>query len=76
MTTLTVALLFPVALLLLVLAMERVERPLALDTMSAQLESFLASAQPDELEETEEVRAMGGRIRGRLLGDGGQGLVR
>lgn len=75
MTTLTVALLFPVALLLLVLAMEQVERPLALDARSEQLGSFLASAQPDETEKTGEARAMGRGISGSVLGDGERGFV-
>jgi hypothetical protein len=50
MLILTVALLFPVALLLLVLVMERVERPLARNSMTEQLEAFLASAGPEEIE--------------------------
>jgi len=43
-------LLAPFALLLLMLGMERVERPLRVDSVSDQLESFLDSARPDEVE--------------------------
>ena len=50
MTLLAVALLLPVLLLVLMLMMERVERPLRIDSMSEQLESFLDSARPDEVE--------------------------
>ncbi len=49
-TLLAVALLLPVLLLVLMLMMERVERPLRLDSVSEQLESFLDSARPDEVE--------------------------
>ena len=49
-TLLAVALLMPVLLLVLMLMMERVERPLRLDSVSEQLESFLDSARPDEVE--------------------------
>ena len=49
-TLLAVALLLPVALLVLMLMMERVERPLRVDSVSEQLESFLDSARPDEVE--------------------------
>jgi hypothetical protein len=47
---LSVTLLLPVLLLLLMLGMERVERPLRVDSMSEQLESFLDSARPEEVE--------------------------
>ena len=49
-TLLLVALLMPVLLLVLMLMMERVERPLRVDSVSEQLESFLDSARPDEVE--------------------------
>ncbi|TAL21705.1 MAG: hypothetical protein EPN99_07120 [Frankiales bacterium] len=49
-TLLAVALLMPVLLLVLMLMMERVERPLRVDSVSEQLESFLDSARPDEVE--------------------------
>lgn len=47
---LVVALLLPLALLLLMLAMERVERPLRHESVSDQLEAFLDTARPDEVE--------------------------
>jgi predicted LPLAT superfamily acyltransferase len=47
---LAVALLLPVLLLFLMLMMERVERPLRMESMSEQLESFLDSARPEEVE--------------------------
>jgi hypothetical protein len=47
---LSVTLLLPVLLLLLMLGMERVERPLRVDSVSEQLESFLDSARPEEVE--------------------------
>lgn len=50
MTLLVVALLLPVLLLGLMLMMERVERPLRVDSVSDQLESFLDSARPEEVE--------------------------
>ena len=50
MTLLSLTLLFPVGLLLLMLAMERVERPLRGEYVSDELESFLDSARPDEVE--------------------------
>ncbi len=50
MSLLVVALLLPPALLLLMLAMERVERPLRRASVSEQLESFLDTARPDEVE--------------------------
>lgn len=43
-------LLFPLVLMLLLLVMERVERPLRVDEVSLQLESFFRDARPDELE--------------------------
>ena len=50
MQILLLGLLLPPALLLLMLAMERVERPLRIDSVSDQLEAFLAQARPDEVE--------------------------
>jgi hypothetical protein len=47
---LSVTLLLPLLLLALLLFMERVERPLRVDSVSEQLESFLDSARPDEVE--------------------------
>lgn len=47
---LALAMLLPVALLLLMLAMERVERPLRVDSLSEQLDSFLETARPEEVE--------------------------
>ncbi len=47
---LLVALLLPVGLLLLMLTMERVERPLRIDSVSEQLAAFLDSARPEEVE--------------------------
>ena len=47
---LPVTLLMPVLLLLLMLGMEKVEGPLREDAVSEQLESFLDSARPDEVE--------------------------
>jgi hypothetical protein len=49
-TLLPVTLLMPVLLLLLMLGMERVEGPLREDAVSEQLETFLDSARPDEVE--------------------------
>lgn len=43
-------LLLPLMLLLLLLVMERVERPLLIDSMSEQLEMFLWTASPNEVE--------------------------
>ncbi len=40
----------PLLLLALMLAMERVERPLRVDSVSEELESFLDSARPEEVE--------------------------
>ena len=50
MTLLVIGLLLPELLLLLMLMMERVERPLRGNDVSEQLESFLDSARPDEVE--------------------------
>lgn len=50
MHVLLLGLLLPPALLLLMLGMERVERPLRVDSVSEQLEAFLAEARPDEVE--------------------------
>ena len=50
MTLLAVALVLPVLLLVLMLMMERVERPLRVDSVTDQLESFLDSARPEEVE--------------------------
>lgn len=47
---LDLGLLLPFALLLLMLGMERVERPLRVDSVSDQLEAFLDSARPEEVE--------------------------
>jgi hypothetical protein len=47
---LSVTLLLPLVLLALLLCMERVERPLRLDSVSDQLEAFLDGARPDEVE--------------------------
>jgi hypothetical protein len=47
---LSLGLLMPVFLLVLMLAMERVEGPLRRESVSDQLESFLESARPDEVE--------------------------
>jgi len=47
---LTVTLLLPLALLGLMLGMERVERPLRQDSMTEELASFLDSARPEEVE--------------------------
>ncbi len=50
MHLLDLGLLLPFALLLLLLGMERVERPLRTDSVSDQLEAFLDSARPEEVE--------------------------
>lgn len=50
MSILLLGLLLPFLLLLLMLSMERVERPLRLDTVSEELENFLDTARPDEVE--------------------------
>jgi hypothetical protein len=49
-TLLPLTLLLPVLLLLLMLGMEKVEGPLREDAVSEQIESFLDSARPDEVE--------------------------
>ena len=50
MSLLLVALLLPVGLLMLMLGMERVERPLRVASVSEQLEQFLDQARPEEVE--------------------------
>lgn len=50
MSLLLVALLLPIGLLMLMLGMERVERPLRVGSMSEQLEQFLEGARPEEVE--------------------------
>ena len=45
-----VVLVFPIFLLAAMLLMERVERPLRVDEVSVQLETFLTNARPEELE--------------------------
>ncbi len=50
MSLLLVALLLPLGLLALMLGMERVERPLRVDSVSDSLEQFLDSARPEEVE--------------------------
>ncbi len=47
---LTVALLFPLLLMALLLVMERVERPLRNGSISDQLEGFLDVARPEDVE--------------------------
>lgn len=47
---LLLALLLPCLLLVLMLCMERVERRLRVNSLSEQLEIFLESARPDEVE--------------------------
>jgi len=47
---LLVALLLPLGLLSLMLGMERVERPLRIESVGEQLEQFLDQARPDEVE--------------------------
>lgn len=49
-TLLPLTLLLPLALLGLMLAMERVERPLRVDSVGDDLETFLDTARPDEVE--------------------------
>jgi hypothetical protein len=44
------ALLFPLAILAALLGMERVEQPLRVDELGLDLESFLDSARPEEVE--------------------------
>ena len=50
MSLLLVALLLPLGLLSLMLGMERVERPLRIESVGEQLEQFLDQARPDEVE--------------------------
>ncbi len=50
MSLLLVALLLPLGLLGLMLGMERVERPLRVDSVSEQLGAFLEQARPEEVE--------------------------
>lgn len=50
MSLLLVGLLMPLGLLGLMVAMERVEQPLRRESVSDQLESFLDTARPDEVE--------------------------
>lgn len=50
MSVLVLGLLLPLVLLLLMLAMERVERPLRQASVSEELESFLDTARPEEVE--------------------------
>ena len=44
------ALLFPVLIMVLLVAMERVEQPLRVDQLGLDLETFLDSARPEEVE--------------------------
>lgn len=50
MSLLLLALLLPLGLLALMLGMERVERPLRIDSVAEQLEQFLEQARPEEVE--------------------------
>ena len=50
MGALVLTLLFPLALLGLLLAMERVERPLRQASVTDELEAFLEAARPEEVE--------------------------
>lgn len=50
MDLLPVTLLLPLLLLGLMLAMERVERPLRVESVNDQLEAFLSTARPEEVE--------------------------
>ena len=50
MSLLLLALLLPLGLLALLLGMERVERPLRVASVSEQLEQFLETARPEEVE--------------------------
>ena len=50
MGILILGMLLPVLLLVLMLAMEHVERPLRVDSMGDQLEAFLDGARPEEVE--------------------------
>jgi hypothetical protein len=49
-SVLLLGLLLPLLLLALMLAMERVERPLRGDSIGEELETFLATARPEEVE--------------------------
>lgn len=49
-TLLLIAVALPFLLLALMLGMERVERPLRVDSVSEQLETFLDTARPEEVE--------------------------
>ena len=44
------ALLFPVLILVVLLGMERVEQPLRVDELGLDLETFLDTARPEEVE--------------------------
>ncbi len=44
------ALLFPLVIMALLVAMERVEQPLRVDQLGLDLETFLDSARPEEVE--------------------------
>lgn len=44
------ALLFPVLILVVLIGMERVEQPLRVDQLGLDLESFLDTARPEEVE--------------------------
>ncbi len=48
--TVTAGLLFPLVLLGLLLAMERVERPLRTDSVAEDVAGFLDTARPEEIE--------------------------
>ena len=50
MALLILALSLPLLLLALMLCMERVERPLRVDSVSEQLTAFLETARPEEVE--------------------------
>ncbi|MCU1587448.1 MAG: hypothetical protein JWN31_941 [Frankiales bacterium] len=50
MPLLLLGLLLPVFLIVLMLGMERVERPLRRESVSEQLEAFFDTARPDEVE--------------------------
>lgn len=50
MTLLPLALLLPLLLLLLMLGMEQVEQPLRRESVTDQLETFLDTARPEEVE--------------------------
>jgi hypothetical protein len=50
MVVLALVVIFPIALMLLMLVMERVEQPLRSVSIGEQLAGFLDSARPDEVE--------------------------